>query len=191
MSTITRRTMWTKDGYEIILRSAMPEDAETLLYMTKEILGENNFNITTMEEFRFTPDQEMEWLEDVCEMPGHLAIVAEYEMELIGLLNFHLDPRKRMKHNGTLSVNVSRTWRNRGIGRALLQALIAWAQEQSGIEKISLEVFANNERGLALYSSLGFRQEGHLVNQIKMAEGVYVDVYLMGLWLNKPAPPSN
>ena len=186
MSTISDHIIYTKSGHELVLRSALPEDAEQLLYMTKTILGESDFNITTIEEFRFTIDQEMEWLEDVMETPGHITIVAEYGFELVGLLNFHLDPRKRMKHHGSLSINISRAWRGQGLGRSMLQTLITWAQHEPGIEKLMLEVFSTNTRAIALYRSLGFQQEGHLVNQIKMAPNIYVDVLLMGLWLDKP-----
>jgi RimJ/RimL family protein N-acetyltransferase len=185
MSIISPRSVRVKSGREIILRSAEPDDAEQLVTMIKTILTENDFNITTPEEFRFSPDQEMEWLEDVTESPGHVVIVAEYASELLGMLNFHVDPRKRMKHHGALSINISRAWRDQGLGRTMLQALITWAEEQASIEKLNLEVFATNARAIALYRSLGFQQEGYLAKQIKMAPGVYVDVLLMGLWLKK------
>jgi RimJ/RimL family protein N-acetyltransferase len=185
MSIIPEHVISTKNGHELVLRSAFPEDAEQLLHLIKTILGENDFNITTTEEFRFSVDQEMEWLEDVMETPGHITIVAEYGFEAVGLLNFHLDPRKRMKHHGSLSINVSRAWRDQGVGRSMLQTFITWAQREPGIEKLQLEVFSTNTRAIALYRSLGFQQEGHLTNQIKMAPNVYVDVFLMGLWLDK------
>jgi RimJ/RimL family protein N-acetyltransferase len=187
MSIIPSRIVRVKSGRNILLRSAEPDDAEQLVNLISTILTENDFNITTPEEFRFSVDQEMEWIEDVTESPGHVVIVAEDEdMELLGMLNFHVDPRKRMKHHGSLSINICQGWRDQGLGRAMLQTLIVWAEEEPSIEKLNLEVFATNERAIALYSSLGFQQEGHLHNQIKMAPGEYVDVLLMNLWLKKP-----
>ena len=185
MSIISSRRVRIKGGREITLRSAVPDDAEQLVHLISTILDENDFNITTPEEFRFNVDHEIEWIEDVTESPGHLIIVAEYDAELIGMLNFHVDPRRRMKHHGALSINVSRGWRDQGLGRAMLQTLIAWAEEEPSIEKLNLEVFTTNSRAISLYRSLGFQQEGHLHNQIKMAPGEYVDILLMGLWLKK------
>jgi GNAT superfamily N-acetyltransferase len=47
-------------------------------------------------------------------------------------------------------------YRNRGMGRALLQSVHAWAQER-GADGISLQVAAANSRGRKFYEELGFR----------------------------------
>lgn len=47
-------------------------------------------------------------------------------------------------------------YRNRGMGRALLQSVQAWAQER-GADGISLQVAAANSRGRKFYEDLGFR----------------------------------
>jgi ribosomal protein S18 acetylase RimI-like enzyme len=47
-------------------------------------------------------------------------------------------------------------YRNRGMGRALLQCVQAWAQER-GADGISLQVAAANSRGRKFYEDLGFR----------------------------------
>jgi len=66
-----------------------------------------------------------------------------------------------------------------GIGRALLLALILWAQQQPAIEKLCLEVFTTNTRAITLYQALGFQEEGRLVKQIKLGTGIYVDTLRM------------
>jgi GNAT superfamily N-acetyltransferase len=47
-------------------------------------------------------------------------------------------------------------YRNRGMGRALLQSVRAWAHER-GADGISLQVAAANSRGRKFYEDLGFR----------------------------------
>jgi GNAT superfamily N-acetyltransferase len=47
-------------------------------------------------------------------------------------------------------------YRNRGMGRALLQSVRAWADER-GADGISLQVAAANSRGRKFYEDLGFR----------------------------------
>jgi ribosomal protein S18 acetylase RimI-like enzyme len=54
-------------------------------------------------------------------------------------------------------VFVEPEYRNRGMGRALLQSVQAWAQER-GADGISLQVAAANARGRKFYEDLGFRE---------------------------------
>ena len=54
-------------------------------------------------------------------------------------------------------VFVESAYRNRGMGRALLQSVLAWARER-GADGISLQVAAANTRGRKFYQDLGFRE---------------------------------
>ena len=54
-------------------------------------------------------------------------------------------------------VFVEPEYRNRGMGRALLQSVKSWAQER-GADGISLQVAAANSRGRKFYEDLGFRE---------------------------------
>jgi GNAT superfamily N-acetyltransferase len=54
-------------------------------------------------------------------------------------------------------VFVEPEYRNRGMGRALLQSVNDWAQER-GADGISLQVAAANARGRKFYEDLGFRE---------------------------------
>jgi GNAT superfamily N-acetyltransferase len=54
-------------------------------------------------------------------------------------------------------VFVEPEYRNRGMGRALLQSVKSWAQEK-GADGISLQVAAANSRGRKFYEELGFRE---------------------------------
>ena len=54
-------------------------------------------------------------------------------------------------------VFVEPEYRNRGMGRALLQSVRDWAQER-GADGISLQVAAANARGRKFYEDLGFRE---------------------------------
>jgi RimJ/RimL family protein N-acetyltransferase len=121
--------------------------------------------------------------------PGKIVIVAEREGQIIGLLNFSNGGRKRIAHLGELSMSAHKVWRNRGIGRALLSTLILWAQEHPLIEKVCLEVFANNAGAIALYESLGFQAEGRLRREIKLGPGEYIDTIRMARF--KDFSPGN
>lgn len=77
---------------------------------------------------------------------------------------------------------VARDWRNRGIGRQLLQTCIEVCTREGFIEKLELEVFSNNPGAIALYRSLGFELEGVRKGSIRKA-GEPVDIICMGKWL--------
>ncbi len=65
----------------------------------------------------------------------------------------------------------------------MMLALITWAEQHPVIEKLCLSVFATHTRAIALYSSLGFQEEGRQLRQVKLETGVYVDVILMGCFV--------
>lgn len=58
-----------------------------------------------------------------------------------------------------MNVAVEPTARRRGVGRALLRALMARLRAQ-GMQSLTLEVRAGNQPALALYQRLGFQEVG-------------------------------
>jgi len=80
---------------------------------------------------------------------------------------------------GEFGMLVDRDWRGRGVGSALVQAAIALARQQ-GLHKLSLEVFAHNAAGIALYRKCGFVEEGRRPGQYRRASGELWDTIIMG-----------
>lgn len=54
--------------------------------------------------------------------------------------------------------------RDRGLGRAALEALEVWCREQ-GVERMELSVVASNARAVHLYESLGFAPLRHVMRR--------------------------
>ncbi len=78
---------------------------------------------------------------------------------------------------GDLSVYVAASARGRGVGRALLMALIE-ASERSGIWTLQAGVFPENKASLELHRRCGFREVGRR-ERIGRMNGVWRDVILM------------
>jgi RimJ/RimL family protein N-acetyltransferase len=78
---------------------------------------------------------------------------------------------------------VARAWRGRGVGSALMEAAIEWARARGDIHKLSLDVFAHNAAGLALYKKFGFVEEGRRVKHYRRQSGELYDSIEMGLLL--------
>ncbi|WNV79211.1 arsinothricin resistance N-acetyltransferase ArsN1 [Bacillus atrophaeus] len=76
-----------------------------------------------------------------------------------------------------LSIYISRSYRGRGIGKALLASIEKEAVD-ADIHKIVLFTFPFNMLGQGLYSSMGYRQVGIFKEQGKL-DGQYVDVMAM------------
>jgi L-amino acid N-acyltransferase YncA len=75
------------------------------------------------------------------------------------------------------SVYVAEGARGRGVGRALMEALIA-STEAAGIWTIQTGVFPENEATLALHERVGFRVVGRL-ERIAQLDGVWRDTLLL------------
>jgi L-amino acid N-acyltransferase YncA len=75
------------------------------------------------------------------------------------------------------SVYVSETARGRGIGKALMRALIASA-DAAGLWTIQTSIFPENQASLALHEAVGFRVVGRR-ERIAQLDGVWRDTILL------------
>lgn len=89
----------------------------------------------------------------------------------------------RVRHVAHLSLGVHPEHQGRGIGRALMEAVIDWAErgEGRGVTRLDLDVFAVNHRAIALYRSLGFEIEGTRRDFVRFEDGSFSDDHVMAL----------
>jgi L-amino acid N-acyltransferase YncA len=116
---------------------------------------------------------------DAAHLPGH-RLVAEFLDEIVGWAA--LSPAsKRRCYAGVVenSVYVARDARGHGIGRTLLEALIADA-EAAGIWMIQTSIFPENRASLALHERCGFRVVGTR-ERIAKRDGVWRDTVFLEL----------
>lgn len=59
-----------------------------------------------------------------------------------------------------LTIAVHEGHQRRGVGRLLMNELLAWARSNPHVEKVELQVRSSNEPAIALYRLLGFVEEG-------------------------------
>jgi RimJ/RimL family protein N-acetyltransferase len=183
MGQLTQRTFKLKTGETGLLRGAERKDAQAILDHAKANLREGHGNVTLSSEFKLTVADEIKWIKEHREKRDWLAIVAEVDGKIIGLLNFKAELRKRLAHRGMFGISIRKQWRGRGVGEAVLRALLDWATKNPRIEKVSLAVLADNANAIALYRKLGFKEEGRRVREIKFGEGQYKDDLLMAVWV--------
>ena len=179
MGEIRPQIYKASNGTIFMIRTAVPGDAEKVTEFTRTILGEAPYLLTSLDEFTITAKQQRQLLQDIHEDSGKLALLAEHESEVIGYLDFHNGHRKRIKHQGSFGMSVKKEARNQGVGTALVKILLQWAENSTLIEKICLDVFADNKHAIKLYKKFGFKEEGIKRNAIKNTDGTYQDMVMM------------
>lgn len=106
------------------------------------------------------------------------------EGRLVGVAGFSRGKRVKLRHRGGVwGMYVAPEARGRGVGAALLSALVERAKNMDGLELITLDVVTVNEAARRLYLSQGFRTYALEPKAMKMG-GVYYDLEHMMLELS-------
>jgi phosphinothricin acetyltransferase len=107
-----------------------------------------------------------------------LRVVAEADEEVVGWAAAGpISTRRCYRGVVESSVYIAARAQGRGVGRALMEDLIARA-EREGIWTIQTSIFPENEASLNLHASVGFREVG-VRNRIGKRDGVWRDTVLM------------
>jgi putative acetyltransferase len=107
------------------------------------------------------------------------ALVACVEGEVVGMAGLHVYPKSpRRKHVGYIGMAVHDKWHARGVGTALMNAIIELADNWLNLTRLELSVWIDNEPALRLYKKFGFEIEGTQRNYA-FRDGAYVDAYAM------------
>lgn len=111
--------------------------------------------------------------------------------ELLGVAGFYAQPKPKHRHKGILwGMYVSRAHRQAGVGRRLVEAIVAHARQY--VEVLQLFVVSDNTAARRLYESVGFVAYGVERHATKY-RGEYHDDVLMALSLleSPPAPTTD
>jgi RimJ/RimL family protein N-acetyltransferase len=163
------------------IREAEPRDAAALVALAREVGSEPEGWLITTNDWRGVAD-ERRYLRSIRRHPHAAVFVAEAAEGIIGRLSVGRDPHPASAHVADLGLMVAATHRRQGVGRALLDAAVAWA-EAAGVRKLELHVFPHNEPAIALYERFGFEREGYRKRHYRRTDG-YVDAILMAFELD-------
>jgi len=157
------------------IRTATDADASALRDYAEALFSEDLPGI-----FRREPptlEEEAEFIRSHLERENATLLLAEEDGQIVGILGFIGHQRAEESHSGEFGISVAREYRGRGIGTALIEALIAWAPKH-GVSRIECYSWSNNPGSARLYRRMGFVEEGRL-RQAIMRDGEAIDALLL------------
>jgi len=169
-----------KTNERLIIREAKAEDADLAIQYVKRVGDESDFLTFSGDEFNKTVDDERKLFAAHHNAPNQIFLLAFINGKLAGMLNVQASQRRRLRHIGEFGVSVLKEHWYKGVGSALLQYMIDWAQNNELIRKVNLKVSANNHHAIKLYEKYGFKKEGTLERDMYL-DGVFSDCHCMGL----------
>jgi len=155
----------------ILIDTATDADAAGLLEIYRGILQEGQWFITHPDEFKGTEETQARVIRDRNAENNGRIFAARYENRLVGSLSIKGGNMERTRHVGMIEVYVDKSARGLGIGRALLEAGVVWAETNPILRKLALNVFEDNHRAVELYRHFGFVVEGRLVGEYLEEDG--------------------
>ena len=157
----------------ITIRRAEPGDYEALVKILsgpKAVWGTLQLPYPSIDQ----------WRKRLAEPPeGYYSLLACVEQEAVGQLGLNTFPtRPRRRHIGEIGMAVRDDWQGRGVGTALMQAAVDFADKWLNLTRLELDVYVDNEPAVKLYKKFGFEIEGTRI-AYGFRDGEYVDTYLM------------
>jgi RimJ/RimL family protein N-acetyltransferase len=173
------RSLVLRDGRRVRIRRAEPDDAAAILaYLGRA--GAETINLTFGAEGPGVSEQEeREYLSRVAASDNSLAIVAVAGDEIVGALTFDGGRRPRLRHVGEFGISRLQAYAGQGLGKALLEYMIAWAERGGVVRKINLKVRVDNVPAIRLYERMGWVHEGRTTRDT-LIDGKFGDCLLMG-----------
>lgn len=136
-----------------------------------------------------TPESLRTWRE--ARPAGVISVCAEVDGRVVGHANLEV-AKPRRAHCASVGFAVHDAWQGRGIGSALMAALVDCADQSLGLRRLELEVFADNAPAIALYRKFGFVVEGRSRGAV-IRDGLLADTLHMARYAEAPpfASPSS
>ena len=130
--------------------------------------------------FQLPYPTESRWLERLSNPPDDLwQLVAVVDGRVVGLVVLVGNARTPARtHAAEVAIGVHDAWQGRGVGTALMAAIVELADNWLNVKRLELSVFAENEAARRLYERFGFVEEGRY-RSYAFRNGRFVDAVSM------------
>ena len=172
------RTITLKNGKKATFRSPRKEDAAELLAYLRQTADETDFLLRYPEEITMTVEQEETFIERLNQSENNYMIICLVDGKHAGNCSLQLNVKRKVRHRGEVAIALVKECWGMGIGTLMFEEMIRLAREH-GKTQLELGMVDGNERGLALYRKMGFREYGRLPNAFQQKDGTMRDEVLM------------
>lgn len=157
-----------------MIRRAKIEDLPELLDIYNY---EVKHGVATFDEIEQTYEQRKKWFDD--HQGKYILIVKEINGKIAGYASVSkLFLKPAYDISGEVSVYVGKDFRGQGIGKELMQELLAIVKEEGNFESLFSLITGNNEASIRLHEKLGFEYAGILKNSgVKFGKHLDVAIY--------------
>jgi len=148
-----------RNGEEITLRPAEPDDAEGIIKALKSVAPERSYVL--MEQFGKSLEAEREYISKSGRNNNLLLVGVAGDNQIIGILEaIQSDGGQRPEtaHALNIGLHLKEEFRGLGIGSHMLQYTEEWAREHE-FRQLETSVFTTNKRSLNLFRKAGFLNE--------------------------------
>lgn len=171
-------------NHQYKIRQAVESDSKVLWAAERKIAARPGFLISMPDELT-----EASFLNKIKALSQCGYFVAENEEGIVA--HAVLEPiatLSAMFHVYTLgSIVVHEGFQGKGIGTALMDAVLQWVNARPAIKKIELRVREGHDRAMRLYGRFGFVEKGRFEKRVKLPNGEYLADISMAWFASHPA----
>lgn len=169
---------------DVVIREAVPDDAAGILNHLTKTTAETGFITMDEDSLEISVAEEKEQLAKLYASQNSVLFVALADDEVIATASIHGERGPKTQHIGELGIVIAQQYWGLGLGTAMMEELIYWANESGSIKRLELTVQARNTRARHLYEKMGFVLEAVMPRGVK-DHGEYLDVCLMSMLIGE------
>ncbi|EJV87995.1 MULTISPECIES: GNAT family N-acetyltransferase [Bacillus cereus group] len=160
-----------------MIREIRVEDATSFLQLNKQLDEETKFMLYELGERKTTVEQQEKMVQRFMGNEYATIFVAVEEERIVGFILVDGNNIQRKRHVAGIVIGILQEYSGRGIGTSLFKEVEKWARLHD-VWRLELTVMAHNTRAQALYSKIGFEQEG-VKKSALIIDGKGIDEYEM------------
>lgn len=111
------------------------------------------------------------------------------DQKMVGHLELRGTAMPAFSHRANLGMGIEASHRGKGFGKKLVSQAVEWAQKQTFLSWIDLNVFAHNDVAIKLYKGFGFSEVGKTVDRLRV-DGQSIDDYHFVLKVSQVEPSA-
>jgi phosphinothricin acetyltransferase len=162
---------------DLVVRVAGREDLPAIVAIQNEVALHSTARLATTAA---QPEDQAEWFQQFSTTGSHQMVVASAGGFLVGYAcSQRYQPPNAYDRTVEMSVALTPSGRNRGIGSALYEALFARLDSESAHTALA-GIVLPNDASVALHRKFGFAEVGVFRDYV-----IKNDVYLSSLWMQK------